>query len=224
MNQTTRCLTPDRIRSTCSGSMTLPPDELERIEQHLDECPACRGLLDDAAADPAGWAELRVSLCGGQLFAAAADEAPSLDQLLKLLGPTDDPRMLGRIGTYEIVGVLGRGGMGVVFKGFDAALNRYVAIKLLQPHLAVSGAARQRFAREAQAAAAVVHDNVMAIHSVAEWQGAALPRDALRPRRFAAEAAGRARPAGAPRDPADRHADRRRVWPRPMPRAWCTAT
>jgi serine/threonine protein kinase len=92
-------------------------------------------------------------------------------RVLTLLGPTDDPRMLGRIGPYEITGILGQGGMGVVFKGCDAALNRFVAIKMLLPHLATSGAARKRFAREAQAAAAVVNDYVMAIHSVAEWQG-----------------------------------------------------
>ena len=48
------------------------------------------------------------------------------------------------------------------------SLNRFVAIKALAPHLASSGAARQRFAREAQAAAAVIHENVIAIHGVAE--------------------------------------------------------
>jgi serine/threonine protein kinase len=79
--------------------------------------------------------------------------------------------MLGRIGSYEVLGVLGRGGMGVVFKAFDATLNRFVAIKMLLPHLAASGAARKRFARESQAVAAVVDDHVMAIHCVAEWQG-----------------------------------------------------
>jgi len=76
--------------------------------------------------------------------------------------------MLGRFGGYEISGVIGSGGMGVVLKGFDSALNRYVAIKALAPYLAASGSARQRFAREAQAAAAVVHENVVAIHGVAE--------------------------------------------------------
>jgi serine/threonine protein kinase len=76
--------------------------------------------------------------------------------------------MLGRFGGYEISGVIGCGGMGVVLKGFDAALSRYVAIKVLAPHLAASGSARRRFAREAQAAAAVVHENVVAIHGVAE--------------------------------------------------------
>ena len=76
------------------------------------------------------------------------------------------------VGTYE-----GRweswgvGGMSVVLKALDPTLNRFVAIKVLAPHLATSGAARQRFAREAQAAAAIVHDNVIAIHGVAESLG-----------------------------------------------------
>ena len=96
-------------------------------------------------------------------------ESPT--HLLKLLGPTDDPAMLGRIDAYEISGILGCGGMGAVFKGFDRSLNRYVAIKMLLPHLAASGAARKRFAREAQAVAAVVDDHVMPVHYVGEWQG-----------------------------------------------------
>ena len=79
--------------------------------------------------------------------------------------------MLGRWGTYEVVGVVGTGGMGVVLKAFDAALNRYVAIKVLAPHLGSSGAARKRFSREAQASAAVVHDNVIEIYDVAETAG-----------------------------------------------------
>jgi len=58
-----------------------------------------------------------------------------------------------------------------VLKAFDAALNRYVAIKILAPHLGSSGAARKRFSREAQAAAAVVHDNVIEIFGVAEAAG-----------------------------------------------------
>ena len=78
--------------------------------------------------------------------------------------------MLGRCAGYEISGVIGCGGMGIVLKGFDPALNRYAAIKVLAPHYASSGAARQRFAREAQAAAAVVHDNVIAIHGVSAFR------------------------------------------------------
>ncbi len=57
--------------------------------------------------------------------------------------------------------------MGVVFKAYDTELNRPVAVKLLAPYLAGSGSARNRFAREARAAAAVVDDHVVVpIHNV----------------------------------------------------------
>ncbi|XZE56961.1 WG repeat-containing protein [Planctomycetaceae bacterium SH139] len=74
--------------------------------------------------------------------------------------------MLGRIGRYDVERLIGSGGMGVVLKAFDTELNRPVAIKLLAPYLASSGAARQRFSREARAAAAVMHPNVVPIYNV----------------------------------------------------------
>ena len=61
--------------------------------------------------------------------------------------------------------------MGIVLKAFDPALHRVVAIKVLAPQLATSGSARQRFAREARAAAAVRNEHVVAIHAVDEWKG-----------------------------------------------------
>ena len=67
--------------------------------------------------------------------------------------------------------VIGQGGMGIVLKAFDSALDRAVALKVLAPQLAASGAARRRFAREARAAAAVVHEHVVAIHAVNSWRG-----------------------------------------------------
>ncbi len=68
--------------------------------------------------------------------------------------------------------MIGRGGMGVVLKAFDRSLHRIVAIKVLAPPVAAGGTARQRFIREARAAAAVSHDHVVAIYAVDE---AALP-------------------------------------------------
>jgi serine/threonine protein kinase len=56
--------------------------------------------------------------------------------------------------------------MSVVLKAFDPSLHRLVVVKVLAPHLASSGAARQRFAREARAVAAVSHEHVIAIHAV----------------------------------------------------------
>ena len=78
---------------------------------------------------------------------------------------------MGRLGTYEVIGVLGRGGMGVVLKAFDPALNRNIAIKVLSAALASCGAARRRFLREARAAAAVVHEHVVSVFAVEEIAG-----------------------------------------------------
>ncbi|MEM9656986.1 MAG: serine/threonine-protein kinase, partial [Planctomycetota bacterium] len=88
------------------------------------------------------------------------------ERLDHVLDAPSHPEMLGRIGDYDVEREIGRGGMGVVFKAFDTELNRPLAIKTLAPRLAEHGAARQRFAREAQAAAAVLHPNVIAIYGV----------------------------------------------------------
>ena len=151
----------------------VSPNELLSIEEHVSECQYCREMLDGQYTS-SQWSELiRPALSESQMpgSSAADDGADHSSAILKLLGPTDDPNMLGRIGNYEIVGVIGQGGMGAVFKGFDRSLNRFVAIKMLLPHLAASGAARKRFAREGQAVAAVVDDHVMAIHCVDAFQG-----------------------------------------------------
>ncbi len=92
----------------------------------------------------------------------AAEDGADLD----FLEPSAKPGSLGRLGHYEVLEVVGRGGMGVVLRAFDDKLHRVVAIKALAPQLATSGSARQRFVREARATAAVTHDNVIAIHAV----------------------------------------------------------
>jgi serine/threonine protein kinase len=94
---------------------------------------------------------------------AAPDEAGIP---LDFLAPSHRPDGLGRLGHYEVLEVLGSGGMGIVLRAFDEKLSRVVAIKALAPALAVVGAARRRFVREARGAASVIHDNVVAIHAV----------------------------------------------------------
>ena len=91
---------------------------------------------------------------------------PASGEALAFLTPARKPGSLGRLDHYEVLEVVGKGGMGVVFKAFDDKLHRVVAIKALAPPLATSGTARQRFVREAQAAAAVAHDHVIDIHAV----------------------------------------------------------
>jgi serine/threonine protein kinase/lipoprotein NlpI len=88
-----------------------------------------------------------------------------------LLSASNDPTSLGRVDHYEVLRLVGRGGMGFVLKAKDPSLSRIVAIKFLAPLLAADATARRRFEREARAAAAVCHEHVVSIHSVAQANG-----------------------------------------------------
>jgi HD-like signal output (HDOD) protein/predicted Ser/Thr protein kinase len=72
------------------------------------------------------------------------------------------------LGQYKVIEVIGRGGMGVVFRAYDTSLRRHVAIKVLGPWLSDVDQNRQRFAREGQAAASVAHENVVTVYAVEE--------------------------------------------------------
>ncbi|HEY7425271.1 MAG TPA: serine/threonine-protein kinase, partial [Gemmataceae bacterium] len=87
---------------------------------------------------------------------------------LSFLSPSSKPGSLGRLDHYEVLEVVGRGGMGVVLRARDTKLQRVVALKVLAAPLAASGSARQRFAREARAAAAVRDDHVIDIYAVCD--------------------------------------------------------
>lgn len=157
----------------------LPELEEARATDHISHCSTCRSRLQELAAGNDWWQETSDHLQGsrwqedGTLWLTSRDFGDrntefteSVSTSLDFLEPSDNPAMLGRLGTYEILAVIGSGGFGIVLKGYDRELNRYVAVKVLAPHLAHNAAARKRFAREAQAAAAVVHPHVVAIHTV----------------------------------------------------------
>ncbi len=187
-----RCLTKQRVQNFLEGQLSLQ-EETQTIA-HLDDCLSCREALEDSVGGSPWIAKLKDLLSGGE-NGSTADTSPVVNtpgecdaelesqralvaDRLSFLAPSDDPRMLGRMGVYEILGVVGYGAMGVVLKAFEASLNRHVALKVLWPHLAVLGAARQRFARESRAAAAVVHEHVVPIYAVDEFRG--LPYIVLR--------------------------------------------
>lgn len=151
----------------------LADHEEKALTSHLDVCEACRVTLESRAADPSRWAEVRSLLekpetCPTCEESMVASSLPlPVRQVLSMLNPTDDTHSLGRLDDFEIRGVVGYGAMGVVFKAGDPSLDRVVAIKVMNPTLASCGTARLRFAREAKAAAGILHPNVIPIHSVA---------------------------------------------------------
>ena len=73
------------------------------------------------------------------------------------------------VGEYSVLGLIGAGGMGEVYRARDARLGRDIAIKLLPPWLLDDSSARARFDREARAVAALNHPNVVTIHEVGEY-------------------------------------------------------
>jgi WD40 repeat protein len=87
---------------------------------------------------------------------------------LAFLQPPARPDSLGRLGHYEVLEVLGKGGFGIVFRAFDEMLQRVVAVMVMAPQLAATSAARKRFLREGRSSALVRHDNVVAVYSVEE--------------------------------------------------------
>jgi serine/threonine protein kinase len=156
-------------------------EQFRTAASHVERCLDCQQRLTELSGDVEYWAvqrEMLRPLEGDQTESGLLRRYRSpvsapwrrnvIDEstVKELLSPPSHPEMLGRLGRYEIERIIGTGGMGIVLKGFDSELHRPVAIKLLAPHLARVGAARQRFAREARAAAAVVHEHVVPIHNV----------------------------------------------------------
>src|SRR5262245_31872998 len=76
-----------------------------------------------------------------------------------------------RLGPYEIVGPLGAGGMGEVFRARDTRLDREVAIKVLPSELLGDATVQQRFEREAKAASALNHPGIVTIHDIGSHDG-----------------------------------------------------
>jgi Protein kinase domain len=71
---------------------------------------------------------------------------------------------------YQVEALVGRGGMGVVYRVFDPALDRHVALKLIAPELALDEAFRERFLQESRAVAALEHPNVVPVYSAGQLE------------------------------------------------------
>jgi len=163
------------------------PEERQRVcVEHLDQCVGCQQAIQLTATGDSGLPELvehidqqqpaKESAYWSAVSSARNDFAQTLitpaprpvaDLKLDFLDPPSDPAYLGRLGHFDIARVIGRGGMGIVFEAFDTHLRRSVAIKVLDPQLQTNELARQRFCREARAAASITHEHVVALHHVA---------------------------------------------------------
>jgi serine/threonine protein kinase len=182
------CPEPARLQQLLEGD--LPSNQQVELTSHLDTCSNCQKTLENLAGGNKDWPAMASEIGKEQpepdavleqlmhnlkqkASEAVTQAGPSTGPAtgIEFLGPPQKPGHLGSIDQYQVTELIGRGGMGIVFKAFDPGLHRFVAIKVLASHLAASETARDRFKREARAAAAVSHEHVVGIYHVAEFNG-----------------------------------------------------
>jgi WD40 repeat protein len=148
------CPPQDVLRSFHLG--TLPDGPLAEVTAHVAGCARCEAVLQklEATTDP--------------LLAALHRQEPLPDDTLHTAGGTQTPAGLPDVPGYEVLGVLGEGGMGVVYKARNRRLGRDVALKRLR---AAGEAHRERFQAEALAAARLQHPNIVAVYEVFDHDG-----------------------------------------------------
>jgi hypothetical protein len=170
------------------------------VVEHVGECSGCQERLELMADSQSRIVELvkhidetvpsRESAYWPALQAVKDLEDPATQQTfvprttpgaskpidtIDFLEPSDDPAFLGRLGHFDVTRLIGRGGMGFVFEGHDRYLHRTVALKVLDPQLANDEVSRQRFCREARAAASITHDHVVPVYQVEKMADGKLP-------------------------------------------------
>jgi len=192
------CPTTDDLKAFLQGGVAEA--QWGAISEHIELCVPCQGLLqtispddtllEDARGDFSTTERLAAEIprplleilkrlpertgrnrSGTDVFDASSTADSDTDASVSFLAPARQSDEIGRLGSYRVLAVLGRGGMGMVFLAHDPNLDRRVALKVMLPKFAANADAKQRFLREARAAARLNSDNIVSIYQVDEARG-----------------------------------------------------
>ena len=150
----------DLLLEFVEGELEKP--QAEDVRTHLRTCPACHAKLRD-------YRELFGDLSAARSLDNRLNRPEA--QVSTNAAPAHSHRGLHRIGDFEIITELGRGGMGVVYRAQQVSLGREVALKVLAAGAVQTQRAIQRFRHEAQAAARLHHTNIVPVYAQGESDG-----------------------------------------------------
>ncbi|MDX6527714.1 MAG: eukaryotic-like serine/threonine-protein kinase [Blastocatellia bacterium] len=154
----------------------MTPERWQQVEEvlqaALDRAPRERAaFLEHACAGDAELQSEASSLASAYDDAADFIEEPAIAQDAQVVLDHSPSNIGPEVGPYKILERLGSGGMGEVYLAQDARLDRLVALKVLPPYFVSDETRLRRFQREARAASALNHPNILTIHEVGELEG-----------------------------------------------------
>ncbi len=160
---------PTESRLIAFNQGQLEEAEVRAVGAHLDDCPACCDRLRDLSSSDPLLAWIRQTSSPATDRSCDRPEAtPAADER----GPDDrTPSPPAWLGDYEILGEVGRGGMGVVYKARHRKLRRLAAVKTILAPEHASTEQRVRFRREAELAAQIRHPHVVQVYEVGTCNG-----------------------------------------------------
>lgn len=165
------CLTDDQINDLLQDQIN--PELRLELEERLGSCRECQIRLEMAAGG-SGWiqqarneVQSNTNSQNKPFRSFSKDKKRQLEKLT-FLTPSENENDLGMFGRYRVEQLIDRGATGIVLLCQDPDLERPVAIKVIDPAIASEDSFRQRFLREAKAAASIKHNSVVTIHHVGE--------------------------------------------------------